>query len=449
MKSTLSEVYPRISKVVNRPNGIVNYDDDNLYPQRTINIVAASGTGSACVKMHIKFLIGGGFKNEAFAKTKLNSEGLTANMLLEKMATAKGFFGKYAIHVNYNAAYERVALNFIPFEFCRLTDDTDIEVAHKVAIYDDWGRMKRRTFDRKRIQFVDFYNPDPQVVQQQVDAAGGWKSYKGQLFYPKQYVLAPYDAILEDIQTDTQCKIFKFRNVSTNFMASHLLITDKIEDGAKGTGRRDFDANIQNFQGAENAGKILHVEKSTPDSQIDIKKFEIQNVENIFSFTEQSCRENIIRNFLIPPVLMGILQAGKLGTSSEIEEATDFYNGITEGDRQCIENDLKELLSNFSFDANPSGDYSIIPHKTPVADRTIETEYLQYFSVNEVRESKGYEPTKDGDVQHLIDTLGTKGVTSYINLMTSALLPQQKADSLVILLGIDQETANKVAGVIA
>ena len=55
----------------------------------------------------------------------------------------------------------------------------------KIALHPDWGRrnLLSRRWRREDIDFIDLYNPDPEVIEQQVTAAGGWENYKGQIFY--------------------------------------------------------------------------------------------------------------------------------------------------------------------------------------------------------------------------------------------------------------------------
>ena len=92
--------------------------------------------------------------------------------------------------------------------------------------------------------------------------------------------------------------------------------------------------------------------------------------------------------FLIPPVLL-LRVAGSLGTSKEISDAFDYYNGVTSDDRLVIEEILTEIFTNYYYDICPSNDYSLLPLKYP---KPIETAYSQFFTEDEIRISLGYEP---------------------------------------------------------
>ena len=362
MKATLL-TDKRISKKTSRQEGIINYDDDNAYPQRVTDILNSSATGSLCHNLAVKFIVGNGFADSQFYKSKLNSKGLTADKLLRKVADNLKKFNGVAIHINYNALYQKTSYNFIPFEWCRLTSE-ESNHPNKLAIYDDWQKIEGR-INKDNIEYLDFFNDNPAIIEQQVQEAGGWDNYKGQVYYytsvGKSYPLSPIDSILEDMQTDAKTKLFKYRNVSTNFMASHFIEVNEFESDEE---RNEFESQLADFQGADDALKMMLVErKATEESVIEIKKVDIQNVERLYEYTETSVRDSIIRNYLIPPVLL-LQTAGKMGTSKEILDAVNYYNGVVDYEQLIIEEIFTDLFKN-SIIKN-DGNFSIISLKAQV-----------------------------------------------------------------------------------
>ena len=170
-------------------------------------------------------------------------------------------------------------------------------------------------------------------------------------------------------------------------MASHLLVMGKQESEEA---QDEFDENLRQFQGGEGAGTIMIVERESNEEIIELKKVEIQNYDGLYEYTENSSRDIIINQFLIPPVLL-LRVAGTLGTSKEIADAFDYYNAITSDERLVIEETFKELFNNWFAPINPSNDYSLIPLKYA---KPIDTAYLQYFTEDEIRMSFGFEPKK-------------------------------------------------------
>ena len=163
------------------------------------------------------------------------------------------------------------------------------------------------------------------------------------------------------MQTDAKTKLFKYRNVSTNFMASHFIEVNEFESDEE---RNEFENQLADFQGADDALKMMLVErKATEESAIEIKKVDIQNVERLYEYTETSVRDSIIRNYLIPPVLL-LQTAGKMGTSKEILDAVNYYNGVVDYEQYIIEESFTDLFKN-SIIKN-DGNFSIISLKAQV-----------------------------------------------------------------------------------
>lgn len=359
MKATLT-TSKRLTNKENRSDGINNYDTDNAYPQRVEDIINSSPNGKLCHDLALRFVVGDGFKDVDFSKVKVNNKGVTADKFLRKLADNLLKFNGVAIHVNYNANYEIVNYNFIPFCHCRLTT-LESEHPNKVAVYDDWQKVNGR-IKKEDIDYIDFFNSAPNVIEKQVLEAGGWDNYKGQIYYytnvGKNYPLSPVDSVLEDMQTDAKIKLFKYRNVSTNFMASHIIEVDEFESEED---RAEFEETLNDFQGADDAMKIILLEKRAgQEASFNLQKVDIQGVDRLYEYTESSVRDSIIRSYLIPPVLL-LQTSGKMGTSKEIQDATNYYNGVVNYNQLILSEIFADLFQNTTI--KNSGDFSIIQLK--------------------------------------------------------------------------------------
>lgn len=344
MKATLT-TEKRLTEKDNRSEGIVNYDTDNAYPQRVEDIINSSAVGTLCHNLALKFTVGANFADKEFNNVKINAKGLTTKKLLRKVASDLLKYNGFAVHINYNALYQKVSYNYIPFEYCRLTSD-DSDYPNKLALYDDWQKVNGR-IKKEEIDYIDFFNDSPNVIEKQVEEAGGWENYNGQVYYysanGKSYPLSPVDSVLEDMQTDSKTKLFKYRNVSTNFMASHFLEVDEFESEDD---RAEFEDVLTEFQGADDALKIMLLEKKAgQEASFNLQKVDIQGVDRLYEYTENSVRDAIIRNYLIPPVLL-LQTSGKLGSAKEIQDATNYYNGIVNYNQDLLEEIFTELFRN-------------------------------------------------------------------------------------------------------
>ncbi len=432
--------------------GIVSYDIDNNYPKRVRDIVQNSSMGKACVSLYRKFIFGQGFSDRKFANVVINSVGLTWDKWLNKVCDNAAYHGGVCAHVNYNAFGGISEVNFQPFMHVRKTTEDHPEHPDMFAV-SKWWHL--RNIKPDQIIYIDKFNPDPSIIMDQVDRAGGWENYNGQIMYvpfqdEDEYPLSLFDAVLEDMQTDSQTKTFKFRNVTSNFMASHILTIDKTESAdspdasAPGTpATRETAAiveQLEEFQGGENAMKFLVMEKSA-DQQVKLEKVDIQKVDNIFEWTESSTRENIRQAFLIPaPLLLTV--SGKIGTSTEIIDAYSVYNKNTEDERLKI-SEMVALLyskmaifeSGFSYEIEPkasvdSDDYKIIK------------DVLPDLTQNERRSVAGFDPLADphANLQTLASKLTVPESNFLYQILTHPELPgEQMAGVLKLYFGLTEE----------
>lgn len=452
MKVTNTETKKRLIVRPRQYEGVMSYGIDNDYPNYVIDIVAASSMGKSCVNLYRKFIFGRGFADETFAAMPLNRWGDTADRILEKVAKDYARFGGFALHLNYSAKYKITDVSHIPFAQIRFTTPDNKDHPGQFAVYKDWGA---RMIKKDGIRYIDKFNPDIETLQQQIEKAGGWSAYNGQILYFSNegdgcYPLAAYDAAREDMQTDAQSKTYKYRNVTTGFMADQAVIVDPIESNENesgGNGRSAGDEkntiveSLENFQGAENAGKIILIEKTAAGQSIEIKKIEQQDGDKKFEYTESSTRDNIRQSLLVPPVL--IMQTpGKLGGAQEIIDATKYYNSVTDDERLNIEREFDTIALYFE---KPMGDDHSIAPREAIRKEDIPTAILPDLTRNERRLLAGYQELTDGDTQTLAEKLQVGGTQSFLSVLSNAQLsPDEKRGALSVLFGLDDVLIDKI-----
>lgn len=460
-KST-SDVTKRIDYKVNKTEHVLNFDFDNIYPQRVEDILNDSSTGTSCKRIRTKFIIGGGFKDADFYKLVVNRQGLTADKLLRKIAEdVSNFSYSVALHFNYNSLGEFVEINFIPISNVRLCDPLDEEYKDKIAIYDDWGKVKRKNISFKDIQFIDKFTTEPLEVIAQAEAlnqydkqgnlvVSGWELYKGQVLFltpnENEYPLAFFDSVLEDMIVQGKMKRFKFSSISNNFLASHILVTGEKETTED---ENNFIENLIEFQGSDDASKILWLQKESNEDTIELEKVDIQNFDGMYKFTEESSKDNIIQLYNIPTVLF-MRVAGSLGGGNEIKEAYSYYNSVTSDERLFIEELFTMIFSRWHVEGvNPTNDFSIIPLEAPKSSSNISSEYFPFYTKNEIRIANGDEPIEDisANDKTLVETLGVGGLQGLTSILIDpALTYEQKLGTLKVVFGLDENQAVIILG---
>jgi len=383
MKTYLPQIERRILVRPNQTFGILNYDLDNAYPQRMLELVASSPTAKDCWNKRTKFIGGMGFEQADLGKVVINSKGLTLAKLLKAVAADKALFTGFGMHVNYNAAYKVASVNYVKFEDIRMGDTDSPETSDKYALYSDWGRKTWKNIMRSKITFLDKYNPDPAAIKQQVTAAGGWDKYKGQLFYfnPEvdDYPLIEADSVWEDFETEAGIKIFNNREVTTGFLPSTMLFMQSRREEADNS-RPDSDEqhycnvpsqlerDLGTFQGAKSAQKIIVIEYEDENSKPQFQPYSIQNNDKLFESTEKSVEARIIKGFSIPKELINSEKSSGLSNGGEKKEAIREFNDNTAPDRLELSETFAEIFGHFYTSINPSGNWNILPVPATVAD---------------------------------------------------------------------------------
>ncbi|GAB2984023.1 hypothetical protein GCM10027049_21950 [Mucilaginibacter puniceus] len=384
MKTYLPQIEPRILVRPNQTYGILNYDVDNAYPQRMLELVASSPTAKDCWNKRAKFISGNGFEEKELGKTIINNKGLTLAKLLKAIATDKALFTGFGIHVNYNANFKISSVNYVKFEDIRMGDIDCADTKNKYAIYSDWGRKTWKNIMRSKIVFLDKYDPDPATIEQQVIDSGGWDNYKGQLYYfnpdVDDYPLIEADSVWEDFETEAGIKIFNNREVTTGFLPSTMLFMQSRREEADNNGPGNelnlnspsqLEKDLGVFQGTKSAQKIIVIEYEDENSKPEFQPYAIQNNDKLFESTEKSVEARIIKGFSVPKELINSEKSSGLSNGGEKKEAIREFNDHTANDRIELSETFSDLFNNFYTNINPSGNWNIVPIPANIAENNI------------------------------------------------------------------------------
>lgn len=320
---------PRVKKVrQSRIKGVQHYDSDNLYPQNIENIINQSVTTKSAVRLFKSFIKGNGFESQGDIKI---NETQTLNQLLTDVLRDYSQHYGFAIYFGFDLLGNLVNPVRVPFKYCRISDDDK-----KVVVYDNWDRRKGR-IDKDKFKKYDFFDP---LSTEESHKRGS----RGQILYFsndgfKTYPLSPIDACLEDSLSEYECKIFKLSNAKNSFMAKGVLEigeisgdSDSIEDN-----NFHFKRELEKTKGVDGK-QMLIASREASETPIKFHKFDIDNNDKVFSYTEESVSKSIIRAFSQPDLLHSLHTGGGIGTQNYID-AYNMYNNFTHDDRSNV-NDI-------------------------------------------------------------------------------------------------------------
>lgn len=370
---------PRVKTVYSNTLGIQLYGEDNLYPQEMEKHIAASSTGSICLERYATFIEGNGLNDSGFANFVCNRDGETMDDVFHLVAQDVAKHNGFALHVYYDDSFRICELQHVPFKACRLKEETEDGKVRFIVYHPDWSGKKTRNgkqlrVDKKTVQEIYTFNPNKQIVADEIDKDGGLQNFRGQILWVSleggyQYPKSIFDKCITNISTDEGLDNVQYRNVRNNFLPGGMLIRKKglsiaiDEDGTQTTEcdtSETMRENLATFQGDENTGAILDIEIAQDEDKPEWIPIEAVNFDKKFDITDDCVTEKIYSAFGQEPFLM--IRKGKTGFSgSVIKDAYDYYNSYVARERNVISRAFRRISENWNSIININGDYSIQP----------------------------------------------------------------------------------------
>ncbi|RWW99715.1 hypothetical protein [Flavobacterium cerinum] len=359
MKTLLIEVWKRLTPW-NKSADVYANDTDNAYPERMDRLINNSVTAKSAATIMVQYLIGKGYGTEVDPLIINKEQNLKlidfADDVADDLVKQRGVF----IHVNWNALYQISDFSVIPFEWCRIGKTDSNDYTGKIAVCKEWLKPKKSD-----IQLIDVFNPRKKVIDAQVEKAGGWEHYKGQVLFVNMdtkllYPLSRIDSVAEDCDSEAQASIYKNRLLRKGFFGNTLVVTrplvgDGLEPGSTAlmdaeSERERFQQAIKDSLGAQNTGGVLCLEMDFAGEKLEdailIKQIESKIDDKLFNYTETSVRENILVAFNnLPAGLLKTNEASLFGNSGEaIREMKRTYWENTTKERYLLTAVINGLL---------------------------------------------------------------------------------------------------------
>jgi hypothetical protein len=372
MKIKLIDVDNRLSIKYDQINGIHNWGDDNAYPQLITTLVNSSVTAKQCVDLNSKYIYGKGFNFTQNITDKnsilVNKKGLNINQFLRICSKEFAKQNNLFLHINYNALFEVSSVDLISSEFARLGEMDSTGYSGKFVIYPNWDKSKSKKVDKKDFILIDRFNPNETIIEKQVEAAGGWNKYKGQILhitsdFSELYSLADLDSVLFDANSEYQAGVFKNTGLRKGFFGMKFVVTKPFEDEDEA---KEFEEMMQASMGAENSTAVILIEGKEGSDILKDELF-VQDIDsNIddakFQNTEESSARNIRKAFGVPSILIEDSDHSIFGQSGELlKEAKLTHWENKEEERNIISDAFQLIFSKFHFPINSSNDWTITP----------------------------------------------------------------------------------------
>lgn len=403
-----------------RQYGIQSYGDTNDFPQTVSEIVQASKTGNACLSIYNDFVYGHGFKDPGIYRLRVNKEGEKLDKILRMVCKDFTVWHGFAIHVNYNMNFRVSSIHHIPFESLRLEKADDDGFIGRAAYHPDWGhRDKTRSrWSPSDIEWFHLFNPDPEAILNQVEEAGGWDGYKGQILYfsgdsegSPSYPIPVFIAEMTDMRTEEALANVAGRNACSNFLSAGILvdIKDETQDESQ---VNETQEELNKFQGDENTSQLWYIQCKSKDEVPQFIRFSGENYDKAFEVTQRVIPENIGQAFKQPPILRAVDVGANFGADL-MTNAYRYYNSVTVRERQQLEETFASIF-----------EYWWAPLENPD------------FAIQSLTYNAG---------ESIADRIGKDNMTQVLEIIRDQMLsPVQKRNMLKLIYGLYDEEIIKL-----
>jgi hypothetical protein len=338
----------RVPTIVDRTNGIQLWDSDNLYPQRAEETRDRSYTAKIATDRLAGFVMGGGFEDPLLSSLVLNRDGQTGNDVLDLITQDDSIYNAYGLLINYNLNYRISEIKVVEAKFCRFGLPDRWSKVYDIKVNNNWERdpYKNMNYGWEIFEYPIF-NPDPNVVKQQMMQAGGIMNYKGQVLFftpkPNVYPLCTFDAVFDHAQIQSELGVFDISAIQNGFTATTLFkYPGTFEDEDE---KHDFTRKLNDFKGPKGAATTMVIENPTGQDYKLTESLNIPSVDKLHEVTNKNASKALRVNYSMPMEILGETPESGMFNKQSIQEAYEFYNTITEPRRDRIARQMKKIFA--------------------------------------------------------------------------------------------------------
>ena len=317
---TLSQYEEKGFEEVPSGKGWVNYGDDNLYPQYLVDLYKCSATHNALCNSISMMIFGRGVVSDDLdAKLKIQEWDLEDEV--RKACLDLKIQGGFALEIIYSIDRTTISkIRHLPFENLRSGEVNDREECEFYFYSRDWSDK------RVEPESIAAFNPDKakqypcQVLYVKPFAVGSF-------YYPKP----DYIGSINYIELDKEISKYHINNIKNGLAPSFTIHfkngTPPVEE------RTRIRMDIENqLAGATNAGKFIVTYSDQPDRKPDFEPFPLSDADKQYQFLSTEVTDKImVGHRVVSPAMFGVKTAGQLGSTQELEVASQLFN------RQVIE----------------------------------------------------------------------------------------------------------------
>lgn len=311
----LSEAVKSYPAFARNSKGWINYDRDNLLPQRIIELNNESAINRAVIENKVTYICGAGIDDKQYYGQPNPNDGWDA--LVEKVAKDYVTFGGYCFQVILNENGKTVSLYHTDFSKIRVGQVNEYGVCRSFFLANDW----RKTYGKYAPVEIKAYGCEE--MQKGVPYLFYYKDYEPSLDY---YPVPQYYSALSYIEADGLLGRFYRNSINNGFVPSTIItMPSNPSDGQKEQFQRDIE---NSYSGTNGANSIVVLWGESQEIKPVVTSYTASNNADLYNNVDEIIFQKIISaHRLTSPTLAGLSGSGNLsGNANEIINSYVLYN---------------------------------------------------------------------------------------------------------------------------
>lgn len=349
--------YPTFSR---NTHGWINYDRDNLLPQRIIELNNESAINKAVIENKVTYICGTGLQeDEYYGQPNPNEDW---ELLIEKLSRDYVTFGGFSFQVILNENGKSVSLFHTDFSKVRVGEVNEYGINQSFFLSNDWTK----TFGKFAPSEIKAYGSEN--MKKGTPYLFYYKDYEPSLDY---YPVPQYYSALNYIEADGLLGKFYRNSINNGFVPSTIItMPSNPSDDQKAEFQRDIESS---YTGANGANSIVVLWGESQEIKPVVTSYTASGNADLYNNVDEIIFQKIISaHRLTSPTLAGLSGSGNLsGNANEIINSYVLYNQtVIQKLRRKILDTLNQFVINNGYNPLTIADLDIASQIQATDDST-------------------------------------------------------------------------------
>ena len=398
--------------------GYIKYGENNDYPEYIVDLYNKSSKHSAIIKSKVHYITGNGWSGEPDAQAFIDKANRveSLNDLTRKVSLDVEIFGGAYLEVIWDLAGNIAELWHCDYVKIRTNKD-NTQYWYK----EDWKDNKIKPL------IVAAFNPKQPTGKQILYI----KEYRPNIGI---YGLPSYFAALNYIESDIEVSKHILGNAQTGFSASKLITLPNGEPNDEE--KRNVDNRLRKtYSGADGKKYMIAFVNDISRKPVvdDLGTSDLTKED--FGRVDELIQTNIFSGHQVTtPSIMGIAEAGKLGSRTEMRDGYEIFKNTYVNAKQMHLESVFNMLAKYK---NVTTEIKIIPTE-PIGIEFSEQIISQNMTKDEIREKLNLpilQADASSSAQRVVD-----GITALSPLVANKVLESMTPDEIRALIGLPSTT---------